>query len=168
MMQTSCRAFFLYPEPFLKVGSVILFLHVRIYEAEGEKVFDAVEAVGAVLAIEQDAYGALVAVFHLQYHLAAGSAWRDRRLEETVPVSRSNGERQYRLVGIIALGTEDGAALGTEPRREGGVLLVGSNHYSAVAQQQGCSHIEVAVVSIRIAGGSLRPVNELLLLLAQL
>ena len=42
------------------MGSVILFLHVRIYEAEGEKVFDAVEAVGAVLAIEQDAYGALV------------------------------------------------------------------------------------------------------------
>ena len=91
-----------------------LFLHVRIYEAEGEKVFDAVEAVGAVLAIEQDAYGALVAVFHLQYHLAAGSAWRDRRLEEAIPVSRSYGKRQDRLVGIVALGTEDGAALGTE------------------------------------------------------
>ena len=84
-MQTFCRAFSYILSPFFKVGSVILFLHVRIYEAEGEKVFDAVEAVGSVLAIEQDAYGALVAVFHLQYHLAAGSAWRDRRLEETIP-----------------------------------------------------------------------------------
>jgi cytidine deaminase len=84
------------------------------------------------------------------------------------PISPCGACRQDRLVGIVALGTEDGAALGTESRREGGVLLVGSNHYSAVAQEQGCSHIEVAVVSIRIAGGSLRPVYELLLLLAQL
>ena len=152
----------------MKIGGKVETIQTVGYKTEGEKVFDAVEAVDAVLAIEQDAYGALVAVFHLQYHLAAGSAWRDRRLEETIPVSRCYGERQDRLVGIVALGTEDGAALGTESRREGGILLVGSNHYSAVAQKQGCSHIEVAVVSIRIAGGSLRPVYELLLLLAQL
>ena len=110
----------------------------------------------------------MVAVFHFQNHLAAGAAWRDRRLEEAILVSRSNGERQDRLVGIVALGTEDGAALGTEPRWEGGILLIGSNHYSAVAQKQGCSHVEVAVVSIRIVGGSLCLVHELLLLLAQL
>ena len=45
-----------------------------------------------VLAIEQDAYGALVAVFHLQYHLAAGSRrQREERAEDRKPILHHQG-----------------------------------------------------------------------------
>ena len=66
------------------MGQFPLFLHIRIHEREGEEVLDAVEAEDSILAIEQDADGLLIAVLHLQYHLAAGTAGRNRRLEETV------------------------------------------------------------------------------------
>lgn len=71
------------------------------------------EAEDAILAIEQDADGLLIAVLHLQYHLAAGTAGRNRRLEETVLIAgsyRQGGNRQFR---IIALRTKDSTALGT-------------------------------------------------------
>ena len=71
------------------------------------------EAEDAILAIEQDADGLLIAVLHLQYHLAAGTAGRNRRLEETVLIAgsyRQGGNRQLR---ILALRTTDSTALGT-------------------------------------------------------
>ena len=126
------------------------------------------ETEDAILTIEQDADGLLITVFHFQYHLATGTAGRNRRLEKTVLIAggyRQGGNRQLR---IIALRTKDGTALGTQSRWECRILLIGAYHHFAVGKKTGCTYVEMAVVGISVIRSVHRLLHQLLLCFAQL
>ena len=74
------------------------------------------KAIDAILAIEQDANRASVAVFHLQDYLSACAARGDGRLQEAMLIACSDGKSGDGLLGIVALSGEDGAALCAKTR----------------------------------------------------
>ena len=62
-------------------------------------------------------------------------------------------QRQDRLVGIVGLRRKEGRALGTEPRGEGGVLLVGTDDDTTVLEAHRGPHMEVGIDGITVARG---------------
>lgn len=84
----------------------------------------------SLFAIQQDAHGLTVALLCFQQYLAASSAGRNRRVKVAGFTSGSDGQRQYRLVGILGVGIKQGRAFGAQAGRIGGILLIRScdNH----------------------------------------
>ena len=102
-----------------------LHVHVLVYKRQGHQVLDTLQAVDHPLPIEQNTYGRLIAILHFQDDLPAGATGRNGFLGKPIGVTGGYGQGGYGMFGVHGLGGEDGAALCTQARRKGGVLLVG-------------------------------------------
>ena len=99
-----------------------LLAHIFIDKRQGHQVFDAVDAVDAARAVEQDAHGLLVAVFDFENNLPTASAGRHGVVHQPLGIAGSDGERGDGLVGLLRLRCKNGRPLGTQARWEGGIL----------------------------------------------
>lgn len=118
--------------------------------------------------IEQGTDGLVVSVLDLEHHLSAGSTGRDGLLGKlTLGVGRY-GQCHDGTVGVGSTGMEEGGALGTHPRRVGGILLIATCDHGTIAEPDGCTYLEVRVGCIAALGGMLGGIDELAILLFEL
>ena len=125
-------------------------MHIFVDERQRHEVSDAADAEGATGAVEQDAHGLLVAVFDFEDDLATASAGRNGVFHQSIGVAGGDGERGDVLVGSVRLRCEDGGSLGTQSRRESGVLLIGTDENRAVVEAHCCTDVEIAVAGVGI------------------
>jgi hypothetical protein len=78
--------------------------------------------------IEQQAYGALIALLDLKHHLAAGATRSYWRLGKPLLRIGSYGQCLHRLIGICGASIKERCTLSTQSRRIGCILLISSRN----------------------------------------
>ena len=86
--------------------------------------------------------------------LAADAAGTDGREREIFSfLASGNGDGSHGNVRLVCVGIEQGGALGTGARSEGGILLVATANRLAVVKKHGGAHAEVRVGGVGCESG---------------
>ena len=159
-----CRAAAFFSSPTnIRFFARILFGQVAFPEAEGEQAADGLDDIDLVGAVEIDAYGVAVALFGLEYHLAAGPAGSRGVLDELSARLCGDGQRLDRAVGVLRVGIEEGGAFGAGPRGVGGILLIAARYQHSTGQTHGSPYLETGVGRIGAVGGLFGGVDQFFL-----
>lgn len=118
--------------------------HVVADEAQGEHVFDGINDIYAIGAVEENAHRASISFFYLENDLPAGAAGRDGFLQQhAVNVLCGYGDVCDGEFRMLCLCGEDGGTLGAQACGEGGVLLVGADCHAPVFKPDASADTEV-------------------------